>query len=154
MAPHPDDFDIVACTLRQLADAGAEIAAVVLSCGSGVEDAYCERLGLTSTPENIREVRSSEQRTGCSLFGLDEDALTFLDLEESGGSYADRGQVLLTKRNYERFCSYFETQAPDLVLLPAVLEAWPLVLVPLVANDDGGTNESAARRLLEFRQRK
>jgi LmbE family N-acetylglucosaminyl deacetylase len=126
VAPHPDDFDIVACTLRELAASGAVLSACVLSCGSGVENGYCENLALDPTPENIRKIRAGEQRAGCNFFGLAPDALRFLDLEESGGSYEDRGQALLTPANVERFCEYFASQAPDVVFLPAVLEAWPL----------------------------
>lgn len=146
IAPHPDDFDIVACTLLALAKAGAVLSCAVLSCGSGVEDAYCEERGVAPTPENICEIRRAEQRAGCAIWneacpnGLPDTSLAFLELDESGGDLADRGQVLPTEANADRFCAYFAAQAPDLVFVPCVFEEWPLPPSPPEPMPNGAGN--------------
>lgn len=107
LGPHPDDFDVVAVTLRHLARHGAAIELAVLSTGiSGVEDAYCP-------VEAKAETRRREQRASCRLFGLPETAIHFLPLaEDADGEPAD------TDENAELLASWLSPRRPDLVFLP------------------------------------
>ena len=84
LAPHPDDPDAIAVTLRLLADRGWEMHwAVVTSGWSGVSDNFC------GPDRRMKaEARQAEQRESARLFGLPEDRLRFLETEETG-----RGRV-------------------------------------------------------------
>lgn len=107
LGPHPDDFDVVAVTLRHLANLGAAIELAVLSTGiSGVEDAYCPA-------ERKAEKRRQEQRSSCRLFGLPESAIHFLPLgEDADGEPAD------TDGNAAQLASWLCPRRPHLVFLP------------------------------------
>ena len=85
LAPHPDDFDVVAVTLRHFAERGAEILLDVLSGGaSGVED------GFADGGEAKTAAREQEQRESCAMFGLAAENLRFHRLAEDGdGHMAD-----------------------------------------------------------------
>ncbi len=87
MAPHPDDFDCVAVTLRLLHENGSIIHLAVLTSGaSGVEDAY---VGCSATSAKAR-VREAEQAASCAFFGLPRNRLRFLHLaEDEAGHLAD-----------------------------------------------------------------
>jgi LmbE family N-acetylglucosaminyl deacetylase len=77
LAPHPDDFDVVAVTMRHLAKQGVEIAVEVLSGGaSGVEDAF------VTGWEAKTAAREAEQRDSCAQFGLPAGKLRFHRLPE------------------------------------------------------------------------
>lgn len=107
LGPHPDDFDVVAVTLRHLRAVGASIEVAVLSTGvSGVEDAYC-------ATERKAGVRREEQRRSCRLFGLPDDALQFLPLAEDGD-----GEPADTEANRVLVASWLAPRRPDLVFLP------------------------------------
>jgi LmbE family N-acetylglucosaminyl deacetylase/catechol 2,3-dioxygenase-like lactoylglutathione lyase family enzyme len=141
VAPHPDDFDIIACTLRLLFRQDVCVRCCVLSCGSGVEDDYCVARGLPPTIESIRHIRAREQRAGCAHFGLQPAALSFLDLEEEeGGGLAERGQTLLTDANRAAFTSFVLAESPDLIFLPAVFESWPPATPPPDPMPNGAGN--------------
>ncbi len=72
LAPHPDDFDVVAVTLKQFHHSGARISLEVLSGGaSGVEDIFA------SDWEAKTSAREAEQCESCAMFGLPADALRF-----------------------------------------------------------------------------
>lgn len=107
LGPHPDDFDVVALTLRHLADQGARLNVAVLSTGiSGVEDCYGE-------PARKAALRRAEQQASCRMFGLADEALTFLPLaEDADGEPAD------TPANREIVAQWLRRHAPQLVLLP------------------------------------
>jgi LmbE family N-acetylglucosaminyl deacetylase len=85
LAPHPDDFDVVAVTLRHVARHGAEIVLEVLSGGaSGVEDAFATGW------EAKTAAREAEQRGSCKVFGLPPEHLRFHRLaEDAAGHMAD-----------------------------------------------------------------
>jgi LmbE family N-acetylglucosaminyl deacetylase len=87
LSPHPDDFDCIAVTLRRLRDGGHRLSVAVLSGGaSGVEDRYAS----PPTPACKAALRRAEQEASCRLFGLPEDALSFLPLaEDAEGEPAD-----------------------------------------------------------------
>ncbi len=110
LAPHPDDFDQIAMTLRGLRDHGNSIELVVLTpSSSGVEDGF--RPGLT--PAGKAAIREEEQRASCQFFGLPEDRLTFLRLDEDSG-----GDLLMSGQNLSRLTAYWIAHPADLVFLP------------------------------------
>lgn len=81
MAPHPDDFDAIAVTLRRFHEHGADIHLAVLTTGaSGVEDSYT---GAT-TDAAKRDLREAEQLASCARFGLPRNRVRFLRLPEDG----------------------------------------------------------------------
>jgi len=108
LAPHPDDFDVVAVTLRHFADAGARISLEVLSGGaSGVEDVFA------SGWEAKTSAREEEQRESCAMFGLPAAALHFHRLtEDAEGHMAD------IPENQARVHALLDARSPDGVILP------------------------------------
>lgn len=109
VAPHPDDFDVIAITLRRFQRAGAQIAVAVLSSGSsGVEDEFV----ADPTPDAKRRVREVEQRASCEFFGLPEQHLTFLRLAEE-----DR-HLALTPENTAEIDAFLVRSQPEIVFLP------------------------------------
>lgn len=110
LGPHPDDFDVIAVTLRLFHAADNRISAAVLSGGaSGVEDGYCP----SPTEKRKAEIRWLEQRESCRLFGLADDALEFLPLMEDAEGEPDN-----TAANTEVLLEYLIRIAPDMVFLP------------------------------------
>jgi len=110
LAPHPDDFDAIAVTMRFFRENGNAIDVAVMTSGaSGVEDGF----GGAFTPDAKAALREKEQQASCRFFGLPENRLTFLRLmEDSSGNPEDSGG------NRERVSSYLEAKRPDLVFLP------------------------------------
>jgi len=78
LGPHPDDFDEVGVTLRLLMEQGHTIGAAVTRTGSGVEDSYSPQ----ATRSRKAAIREDEQRASCRFFGLPDERLSFLDLDE------------------------------------------------------------------------
>lgn len=110
LAPHPDDFDDVAITLRTLRDNGNPIELAVLTSGaSGVEDGFAPDL----TRERKGEIREQEQRASCRFFGLPEARLSFLRLAEDAAGHLED-----TEANFHRLLAYWEAHPADLVFLP------------------------------------
>lgn len=109
LAPHPDDFDEIAVTLRFFHDRGHAIKLAVSRTGSGVLDNYCSPPTL-AVKEQIRE---KEQRASCRLFGLAETMLTFLDLERD-----EADQPVENSNNVARLIEVILPFAPDIVCLP------------------------------------
>ncbi len=102
LAPHPDDFDTIAVTLRQLHRNGNRIDLLVLTAGeSGVEEGYA----AAHAPLTKAEIREHEQLCGCGRFGLPRDRVRFLRLDLSASSYDAIRAALLTL-------------SPDIVFLP------------------------------------
>lgn len=108
LAPHPDDFDVVAVTLRHFAGAGARITLEVLSGGaSGVEDAFAAGW------EAKTAAREAEQRESCARFGLPAAELRFHRLtEDREGHMADSAE------NQARVHAILDRLAPGGVILP------------------------------------
>jgi len=108
LAPHPDDFEVVAVTLRNFADAGARLSLEVLSGGaSGVEDAWATGW------EAKTAAREAEQRVSCRQFGLPADELRFHRLTEDAEGYmAD------VEENRARVHTLLNAHMPDGVILP------------------------------------
>ncbi|HKY02052.1 MAG TPA: PIG-L family deacetylase [Burkholderiales bacterium] len=105
LAPHPDDFDAIAVSMRLLQQRGHEIHVAVLTSGaSGVEDGFQG----ARTPEEKAVIRETEQRASCTLFGLPTERLRFLRLWESEDATIDE----------ERLRDYLRSLQPELVFLP------------------------------------
>lgn len=110
LAPHPDDFEQFAETMRVLRDNGNPIdLAVVTSGASGVEDGFKDAW----TREAKAALREDEQRDGCRRFGLPEAALTLLRLSED-----DNGDPEDNAVNRASIEAYLEASRPALVFLP------------------------------------
>ncbi len=110
IAPHPDDFDAIAASLRILHLNGNCIELLVLTSGdSGVEDAYAE----ARSPLTKGEIREREQIASCRFFGLPESQVRFLRLAvDSKGNMED------SSGNFEVFKSSLPSIKPDIVFMP------------------------------------
>lgn len=110
LAPHPDDFDEIAITMRFFKDNGNPIDVAVLSSGaSGVEDGFCS----PPTRKAKAEIREKEQRNSCKFFGLPDSSLTFLRLQEDHA-----GHIIENDANFGRVRDHFLEKRPDMVFLP------------------------------------
>lgn len=108
LAPHPDDFEVVAVTLKHFADRGARLTLEVLSGGaSGVEDVFAAGW------EAKTAAREAEQRASSARFGLPEHELRFHRLtEDAGGHMADSSE------NQARVHAILNSVKPGGVVLP------------------------------------
>lgn len=80
LAPHPDDFDAIALTLRFFHARGDRIHLAVLTAGaSGVENNYPG----ASDDAAKGALREAEQRASCAAFGLPPARVSFLRLAAS-----------------------------------------------------------------------
>lgn len=110
LAPHPDDFDAIALTLRHFQQAGAEIHLAVLTTGaSGVEDGF----GGALTDQQKGALREIEQKDSCAFFGLPAERITFLKLPPDEG-----GNPRLDDANHHCIRDYLAERAPQLVFMP------------------------------------
>ena len=109
LAPHPDDFDAIGVTLKQLTDNGNPIYVAVARTGSGVEDAYCPGFTLAQKAD----LREEEQRQSLHFFGLPEGCITFLPLSKGG-----QDQPLDNSENNAAILTLIRKEAPDIVFLP------------------------------------
>lgn len=110
MAPHPDDFDAIAITLKGLFEQGNKISLGVLTSGaSGVEDSFCS----TPSHENKNSIREAEQLESCKLFGLDNKHITFVRLDED-----ESGAPLENMYNQLRINAYLAARKPDFIFMP------------------------------------
>jgi LmbE family N-acetylglucosaminyl deacetylase len=110
LAPHPDDFEAIGVTMRFFRERGYPLnLAVATSGASGVEDSFCS----PPTLEAKGKLREQEQSTSCQFFGLPEDNLTFLRLEEDA-----KGHPKDSKTNLEIIQTHFMRIRPEMVFLP------------------------------------
>ena len=110
LAPHPDDFDVIAVTLRHLRQAGNPIHLAVLTSGaSGVEPGFC----AGGDWEARSKLREQEQRRSCRFFGLPETEFQFLRLDEDAA-----GHMVSDEGNLERLHVCLAENTPDIVFLP------------------------------------
>ena len=109
LAPHPDDPEAIAVTLRLLRQGGWELSwAVLTPAWSGVQDDF-----VGPSCERKAQVREAEQRAAARLFGLPEEQLSFLRLTEN-----PRGELAENAANRQRLFSLLNRVSPALVLLP------------------------------------
>ncbi len=109
LAPHPDDPDAVAVTLRMLQRGGWELYWSVLTSGwSGVEDSF-----VGPQREAKSQARESEQKASAAAFGLPSGRLEFLRLHED-----EAGEMAQSAENRSRLFSHLSRLAPDVVVLP------------------------------------
>jgi LmbE family N-acetylglucosaminyl deacetylase len=108
LAPHPDDFEVVAVTLRHFVRSGSDITLEVLSGGaSGVEDAFAAGW------EAKTSAREAEQRESCARFGLPAGKLRFHRLlEDAAGHMEDSAE------NQAHVHAILDAIPPDGVILP------------------------------------
>ncbi len=110
LAPHPDDPDAIAVSLRLLARGGWRLTwAILTRAWSGVQDDF-----VGTSVEAKANVREAEQQAAARSFGLPTERLLFLRLAED-----TRGDLAENDSNRQRLFSFLNELAPDLVLLPA-----------------------------------
>ncbi len=110
LAPHPDDFDAIAATMRFFQECDSRIdVAVVTSGASGVETGF----GGASTPRAKAALREIEQQASCRQFGLSESRLAFLRLRED-----ENGDPVDSTANLQCVRSFLLEHQPDMVFLP------------------------------------
>jgi LmbE family N-acetylglucosaminyl deacetylase len=110
MAPHPDDFDAIACTLALLHRRGNPIFVDVLTSGSsGVEDSFCS----PPAKEKKESVRESEQEESVIRFGLPPERLRFHRLLEDA-----EGSPLENEENFRTIFESLRGIRPQLVFMP------------------------------------
>jgi LmbE family N-acetylglucosaminyl deacetylase len=105
LAPHPDDFDAIALTLRHLHLQGHAVHVAVLTTGAGGVDDGFQGAFDDAAKAALRE---QEQRESRALFGLPPSHLTFLRLWAGGEDAADDA----------RLRDWIAARAGDLLFLP------------------------------------
>jgi len=110
LAPHPDDFDEIAVSLKNFQSLGVEIGLLVLTgASSGVLDSFAN----PPTRESKQAIREREQRAALDFFGLPQKSVKFLYLPED-----DHGELALTRSTQETVSTHFKSFNPDIVTLP------------------------------------
>ncbi|MDL2285030.1 PIG-L family deacetylase [Oxalobacter sp. OttesenSCG-928-P03] len=109
LAPHPDDFDAIGVTLKYLHEAGLAIYAAVCVTGSGIDEEY----GAGMSIEEKRALRIKEQIDSLRFFGLPEDHLRFLYLNN-----AEDEQLADDPENELALKGVVKEIRPDLVFSP------------------------------------
>lgn len=110
LAPHPDDFDAIAITLRRLQAQGMRLHLAVCTTGaSGVEPGYAG----AQTDEAKAALREREQAASCAFFGLPAAQLEFLRLPSDEG-----GNPRLDAANHAAVQRLLAQQQPHCVFLP------------------------------------
>ena len=110
LAPHPDDFDAIAVTMKIFRDNANHIELAVISGGeSGVEDSFCKNNpGMTKA-----HIREKEQIESCKFFGLSESQINFLHLNED-----NNGDPVESEENLKILEVYIAKINPDIVFMP------------------------------------
>lgn len=110
LAPHPDDFDAIAATLRYFHQRGDKIHLAVLTNGaSGVEDGFAN----AHTDQQKMHLREAEQIASCDFFGLTKQHLQFLRLPLD-----DNGNPLIDDGNHQAIRNCLQQHQPNLVFMP------------------------------------
>jgi LmbE family N-acetylglucosaminyl deacetylase len=95
--------------MRRLQAGGAILHVAVDRSGSGIEDDYCS----PPMPEVKAAIREEEQRRSCRFFGLPDDRLIFLRLDED-----DTAQLLDSPHNTDLLRALHASLHPAWVILP------------------------------------
>jgi LmbE family N-acetylglucosaminyl deacetylase len=116
LAPHPDDFDAIACTLRHLHGQGHVLHLAVLTTGaSGVEDGFAGARD-DATKAALRE---DEQRASCAFFGLPPERLHFLRLwGRVPGADADGAAAGERDEDLQRLRQWIAARPAELLFMP------------------------------------
>jgi LmbE family N-acetylglucosaminyl deacetylase len=110
LAPHPDDFDAIAVTLRYFHQRGDTLHLAVLTTGaSGVEDGYVG----ANTDQAKGQLREAEQLASCAYFGLPAERISFLRLPPDAG-----GNPELNDANHVAIRAWLLAHQPHLVFMP------------------------------------
>lgn len=110
LAPHPDDFDAIAVTLRHFHARGDTVHLAVLTTGaSGVEDGYAG----AASDQAKGALREKEQMASCAFFGLPPERISFLRLPPDVG-----GNPELNKANHALVRDWLLPRKPHLVFMP------------------------------------
>ena len=110
LAPHPDDFDAIAITLRRFHARGDALHLAVLTTGaSGVEHGYAGAIGDTEKGD----VRETEQLASCAFFGLPREHITFMRLPPDAG-----GNPELNASNHAVVRDWLQPLQAHLVFMP------------------------------------
>ncbi len=125
LAPHSDDFDINAITLKHFQEAGATIKLDVLSLDNGVEADF-----EPQTPQAL--IRKREQLASLAFFGLPLEMVNFLDTVCD-----ETGQTKYHPENKEIIANSVKNFAPDIILMPH-------------PNDSNPAHRSVAKMLYEI----
>lgn len=107
LAPHPDDFDAIGITMKILHENGNKIHLGVLTSGAG---------GVDDNTLSVKEkslLREQEQISSCNFFGLTQECLTFLHLDED-----DENHIQISQGNLERLKTFLEAHSPDIIFMP------------------------------------
>ena len=114
VGPHPDDPEGVAITCRLLMQSGCSIWFAIVSLSpAGVEDEYARRgpsSDFFSMQGEKSEIRRREQISSAEMFGLTQDRLVFLGMEEDSTLDSWPNRCLLK--------NHLESMAPDIVIMP------------------------------------
>lgn len=110
LAPHPDDFDAIAVTLRHLLNNGNPVEAGVVPTGSGVEDCYAPGATLADKAH----LRLAEQRRSLQFFGLPPSCLTVLNMQRDD----EDDQPVDSPENERCMQDFLTASQPDFVFLP------------------------------------
>lgn len=108
-APHPDDFDAIAVTLRYLVGQGHILYVLVAKTGSGIDKVY----GAGLSQDAKRQLRVREQTGSFRFFGLSEKHYQFLDLRN-----AKDDQVEDDVENRHVLEQLIRTIKPDMLFMP------------------------------------
>jgi len=110
LAPHPDDFDEVAVTLRYFFDRKHPMLLVVLTgASSGVLDSFVD----PPTKVQKEDVRQAEQLNALKFFGFPASDVCFLRLPED-----QDGELILDESSRSIIGGVFSDFTPDIVSLP------------------------------------
>jgi LmbE family N-acetylglucosaminyl deacetylase len=110
LAPHPDDFDSVAITLKRFLDNGNAIHLVVLTGGAaGVLDSFV----TPPTDERKVQVREHEQKEALRFFGLPLANVVFLHR-----AIANDGELLVDDACRVAVAEILQNFDPDIVFVP------------------------------------
>jgi LmbE family N-acetylglucosaminyl deacetylase len=110
LAPHPDDFDEIAVSLKHFQSLGVKIRLLVLTgASSGVLDSFVN----PPTRQRKQAIREREQRDALDFFCLPQKSVEFLYLPED-----QHGELALTRSTHETVAIHFKSFSPDIVTLP------------------------------------
>ena len=123
LAPHPDDPEAVAVTLRWFADAGCTVHYTIATSGhSGVDDAWAYNKAAESGLELKDhdslvafkiECRKNEQIESARLAGFVTGEPLFMSVDEDENS-----RIIDNEYNLNLFVNILEELSPDIVILP------------------------------------